>query len=68
MALAQQAFCAFEPALHDITLRPRRELDTGRDREAVIRAPLIVLVDNNMLGRGIHGMIALGGRSEEVRK
>jgi hypothetical protein len=29
---------------------------------------LIVLVDNNMLGRGIHGMIALGGRSEEVRK
>ena len=33
---------------------------------AVIRAALIVLVDNNMVGRRIHGMIAPGGWSEEV--
>ena len=29
---------------------------------------LIVLGENKMVGHAIHGMIALGGRSEEVRK
>jgi len=28
----------------------------------------IVLIENNMVARVIHGMISLGGRSEEVRK
>jgi len=29
---------------------------------------LIMLGENKMVARAIHGMIALGGRSEEVRK
>jgi hypothetical protein len=28
----------------------------------------IVLIENNMVARADHGMISLGGRSEEVRK
>jgi hypothetical protein len=39
---------------------------TRRKRPSV--AALIVLVENNMVARDIHGMIALRDGSEEVRK
>ena len=50
--------------------RPFAGLSSNRSgrRLAVIRAALIVLVDNNVVGPAIHGVIALGVRSEEVRK
>jgi len=50
------------PAVRGTAIEP-----TGR-RLAVIGSALIVLVDNNMVGRRIHGMIASGGRLKEVRK
>ena len=40
----------------------------ARRNQPFADAALIVLVENNVVARAIHGMIALGGRSEEVRK
>ena len=41
---------------------------TGRPLAVICRCSPIVLVENNMVARAIHGMIALGGWFEEVRK